>query len=516
MAEPASVVASLSAEAVPSTVTDVTLYEDRASVTRSFEVREGRQRIVLGPLSPLVSERRLSFPSGNLLVEDARVVREQVSRRAADPAAWTALVHAVELAEAAAVVARQATGRARERQHRTHVACEAALQATPRAFVEEAEPGRWVSGVAALASRATAARVATAEAERLEARADEEVARRRDDLDVLRSGRPVSRAWLVLQVVATGVRAEVRYVVPCAVWRPAHAAAVDTATNRISWELRAVCWNSTGEDWSGVTLACSTARPGDLGSPPPLADDVVRSRRRATEIVVEARDEEVFVARAAGARRTAELPGVDDGGEPRSYRADGKVDLPSTGSPVVLPVDRFTADAALSWVACPELGGVAVRRCVARNVSPRPLLAGPVDLTRDGTWVGRGRIDLVGAGEPVVVGLGSLDGLRLTRRVDHKLDTTMLSGRQLRTFSVEIRVAHLGDAPCRLRVDERIPVSELKEVTVSPPKAEPALDGPVDRDGFVRWTLELFPGDVRTVTLEYTVDAASHVTLPFP
>lgn len=510
-----TVVEALAAEAVPGAVAEVTLHEDRATVTRTFEVRAGRQRVVLGPLSPLVSERRLSLPAGAWTVEDARVVREAVPRRLADPEAHRAAAEALDAAEQRATAAGRAADRAREAVSRAEAALEAALEATPRALVEDGDPARWVGAVAALAERRAAAAVRVVEAEAEAAVAREERDRRRGDLEALRSGAPVWRAWLVLQGVApAAARAEVRYTIPCAVWRPSHAAAVDTGASRLSWALRAVCWNATGEDWRGVVLTCSTARPGDRGLPPALTDDVVRARRRSAEIVVEAREEVVQVARAAGARRSAELPGVDDGGEPRVYRAEAPVDLPSTGLPVVVPLDRFGADVALSWVAAPELGGVAVRRCVSRNAGPRPLLAGPVELTRDGAWVGRGRIDLIAPGEPIVVGLGSHDGLRIARRVDQKVETSVLTGRQQRTVTVEIRVSHLGDGACRLRVDERIPVSELREVTVSAPRAEPALDGPVDRDGLVRWTLELFPGDARTLRLEYALDAAAQVQLP--
>lgn len=510
------VVEALAAAAVPGAVREITLFEDRAGVTRAVEVQEGRQRVVLGPLSPLISERRLSFPSGDLLVEDVRVVREEVPRRVADPDAWRAAADAAEDARRRWESARSATGRARERQYRAHAAVEAALTATPRVLGEDPAPEVWVEEVGALAGRVTAARLAAVEAEDVEQRAGEEVARREADLATLRDGRPAWRAWLVLQVVARAAgTAEVRYVLPCAVWRPAHAVRVDTAAGRLSWELRALCWNATGEDWQGAPLLCSTARPGDLGRPPAIEDDVVRATRRPPETVAEGREEEVRVARARDGRSVRELPGVDDGGEPRLFRAAGAVDLPSTGRPVAVRLDGFTAETTTAWVATPELGGEVVRRCMARNLGARPLLAGPVEVFRDGSWVGRTRVDLVPPGEPLTLGLGSHDGLRVTRKVDASSDTTALTGRQLRTFRVEVRVAHLGDAACRLRVDERLPVSELKDTSVSAPKAEPALDGPVDRDGFVRWTLELFPGDQRTLTLEYTVDAASRVILPF-
>jgi geranylgeranyl pyrophosphate synthase len=253
---------ALAAEAVPGAVAEVTLYEDRATVTRTFEVRAGRQRVVLGPLSPLVSERHLSLPAGAWSVEDARVVREEVPRRLADPEAHRAAAEALDAAEQRSPAADRAADRAREAVSRAEAALEAALEATPRALVEEGDPSRWVGAVVALTERRTVAALRVVEAEAVAALAVEERDRRRADLEALRAGAPVWRAWLVLQgVAAAATRAEVRYPIPCAVWRPSHAAAVDTAASRLSWGLRAVCWNATGEDWRGVVLTCSTARP---------------------------------------------------------------------------------------------------------------------------------------------------------------------------------------------------------------------------------------------------------------
>ena len=76
-------------------------------------------------------------------------------------------------------------------------------------------------------------------------------------------------------------------------------------------------------------------------------------------------------------------------------------------------------------------------------------------------------------------------------------------------------MVHLGHAPCRLEVRERVPTSEIKEVGVSTPSAVPELDRAVDADGFCVWTLDLAPGDDRVLKLSYTVDAASNVRLPF-
>jgi uncharacterized protein (TIGR02231 family) len=532
------------ADAVEARVVRVELFEDRAAVTRELTLPSpGRHRLRIGPVSPVVSERGITFPgisSGEeasgvrATLEEVRVERVRTTRVDADPAEIARLQAAWREAQDEATALADAHRRATERVGRAVAAVEAAREATPRALLELEAPVAWVEAVTELAEAVAEARQDELARRSALARHQEEVSRLHSQLEAARRGRPVVRAFVVLSLLAEEAGPlQLRYVVPCAVWRPSHRASLvtDLASPRIAWELTAVCWNATGEDWTGVALECSTARPGDLAEPPELEDDPIDVQRRDREVVVEARDEQIQVARERGARAHpgsshpggphpgvfvgGPHPGVDDGGEPRTFRAEAPVTLPSDGRPVTVRLDRWEAEATARWLALPEQAGAAVMRTVQRNGGTRPILAGPIELVRDGMALGRGRVPLVAPGEPFPLGFGTHDGLRIRRKREQRSDRTAITGRQWRTIEVEVQVSHLGAEPCRLEVRERVPTSELKEVRVSAPTAEPALDAPMDDDGFVRWTLELAPGEQRTLKLSYTVDAAPNVQLPF-
>ncbi|HHO53186.1 MAG TPA: mucoidy inhibitor MuiA family protein [Deltaproteobacteria bacterium] len=496
----------------------VELFEDRAAVTRSLTLpAPGRHRLRIGPLTPLVSEQTVMFPGGTqATLEEARVERIRTTRTEADPASILSLEQAWQTAQERAEASSAGLRRAEEAAARGLAALELALGASARGLAL-GEPEGWIQVVDELTDHLREARIEVAK-QRITARLrGEEADRLSQRLAAARIGRPVCHAILHLSVLAEAAgRLLIRYVVPCAVWRPAHRAVLTSSPEpRVSWELQAVCWNATGEDWEDVELICSTARPGELADPPQLCDDVLSTRRRSSAVVVEARDEIVEVARERQGRRSSGLPGVDDGGEPRTFSASERAVLPSDGRPLTVTLERWQSDASVEWLALPERAGAAILRTVQHNAGPRPLLAGPVQLSRDGTVIGRGRIALVPPGEPFPLGWGSHDGLRISRREEHEIDRRRLSGRQLHTFARTIRVSHLGAEPCTLTIRERVPTGEIKEVRVGSIEADPVLSAGPDPDGFCRWSLELSPGQTRILTLRYTIDAASNVVLPF-
>jgi uncharacterized protein (TIGR02231 family) len=228
--------------------------------------------------------------------------------------------------------------------------------------------------------------------------------------------------------------------------------------------------------------------------------------------VVEAREQTVAVAGLdRGARAVEEMPGVDDGGEALTFEASHPATIPSDGQPVRVEVSRAALDCVVDCVVYPEKGAVPHVRATATLKGRTPLLAGPVSVVRGTELVGRGQTGFVAPGEPFEVGFGVEDGLRVRRQAEDRRETEW--GTQRRTRTVRVYVSNLGGAPKALKVVERVPVSELKDLTVTVLELSGGrLD---DADGTVRWSLELSPGGTQTLTLSYRLEAPTRVQLPW-
>jgi hypothetical protein len=112
----------------------------------------------------------------------------------------------------------------------------------------------------------------------------------------------------------------------------------------------------------------------------------------------------------------------------------------------------------------------------------------------------------------VKLSFGSEDHLRVAREETRRDEESRLTGRKTIQRAVKLFVSNAGGDPVKLALEERIPVSEVKEVEVSL-RAKDTRPAPseVTRDGIVRFVLDLPARDHREVTLAYDVSASAKV-----
>jgi uncharacterized protein (TIGR02231 family) len=534
----------------PSAARSVTLFEDRAEVVRvaRVPVAAGARWVAIGGVSVYVDERTVQ----------ARILGGAAGdppRAAAARVRWRAHAEAALGREEIEALLRE------ERAAADRVA--AAALAADRASRREAQVGqllwRWAASLGGAPRGARGAEVLAAwreglgaldaaGAEALREAADARAARARAEYDQRLAAARLAEGSIVqprfeavieveIQAPEPGeVEIEVTYRVACALWRPEHLARLregDAAVDLVTW---ATAWQATGEAWASVTARFSTARPSRSASPPRIADDVLRLRKKSAEergrVIVEAREQEIAAAGLErGARAVDEMPGVDDGGEPVVFEAPHPVSFPSDGRPLRVEVARRALQADLALVLYPEAHPAAHVRATmtlaAAAAPPRdaaerpagaaprgaPLLAGPVRIARGQSLVGRAKIDFIGIGEPFEIGFGVDDAVRVRRTVEEERDTSAITGSRKIRRKVKVHLSNLSGDPKRLLVTERIPVSEVAEVEVTLGDAPGWTPG--DKDGFVRARVELAPNETRTMSFAYEIRASSSVVLPF-
>jgi uncharacterized protein (TIGR02231 family) len=308
--------------------------------------------------------------------------------------------------------------------------------------------------------------------------------------------------------------AEIRaiYLVPCAVWRPAYRATL--GAEKVSVSAEAFVWQRTGEDWHDVELQFSTARPTLGTSPPKLSEDTIRTRAKVDaekrEVEISWREEAIQSAGENGGQ--PEMPGLDDGGEVCHLMAKGATTIKSNGEPHRVALFDFESAASVERVCRAEVSNLVYALARFRNTSGGLLLAGPVDLVRNAGLVGRAQLSLSAPGEAMHLSFGNEDGVYVVRDIDEKVDESRLSGRKTTTKKVTLHLSNTRSEAMRLILEERLPVSEVKEVEIdvltnacNPSPTE------VTKDGIARIALEVGAHATKTAKFCWELKAKSNV-----
>ncbi|MEW6450451.1 MAG: mucoidy inhibitor MuiA family protein [Pseudomonadota bacterium] len=312
----------------------------------------------------------------------------------------------------------------------------------------------------------------------------------------------------------------VTYTVRGARWTPVYDARLDTGSKdrKPSLELvrRAEIVQTTGEDWADVALAVSTVRTARGGSAPELRPLIVRvpqgnpasysaaqspapAPALADRFGEAARRDEDGRSRKA-AEQQAE---IDAGGFQVVFRVPGRIAVPAGEGGKSIRLASASIAPELMVHAVPALAETAFLRASFIHAEDAPLLPGQVSVYRDGVFVGKSAIPLAPKDEPVRLGFGVDEKVKvartIVRRVDGKTGLISLSKTDEREFKTVIRNGH--DFPIRVAIEDRIPVSETPEVEVEmlPVTTPPTTKDLRDLRGVLEWAFDAKPGESREI-----------------
>lgn len=495
-------------------VVEVTVLEDRAHVIRraAVELGAGISRLKIAGVAPVLADKTLCAaiaPAGQKSgdpsrerVNDVRVRRARVVLEEERPERARELA-----AERERLSRRQAQLRAELDGVRRQIGN---LEGVAGVTLQDigvdvshglSEGAAWAAMLAQIAAQEEAARAQRLEREWELAEVEAELGRLQQRISATSRVSDAVSAEVVVEVWAASAgtyAVQVDYVVPGACWRPYHRAQlVELVKGKdpvLHFASEGCVWQNTGEDWHDVQLTFSTERPSLGTEPPQLTTEVLYTQRKSEVVVVEAREQEVQTTGlgAAPKQRSAELPGIDDGGEVLALRALARASVPSDGRPYRVPLMAFTSPTALEHVLMAELAEAVILKTTHVNRSQQPILAGPVDLVRGGGYVGRTSLLYIAPGENFAIGWGPDGAVRVQRSVaPAKEERGALSAWVSQAMQVEVRLSNLGPQERTIQITERVPVSEIDKVRIEVDAATTSDRARPDANGLVRWRVEL-------------------------
>jgi uncharacterized protein (TIGR02231 family) len=328
---------------------------------------------------------------------------------------------------------------------------------------------------------------------------------------------------------------EVSYVVIRAHWTPLYDLRVNTTNNQINLNYLAEVNQNTGEDWTGVALTLSTAKPG-LGSLPPTLEpwyidtlhppvkfrniDLERARRGSSPYNQDSEESvsggiEDAVATSASEPIQAETATakVSREGGTVSFQVGGNTNIPSDGTPHKVTIFSENYPSKPEYIAIPRLVSFAYLQAVVVNpLTGATLLPGKANIFRDNTFVGTAQLENVSPGAEFKLNLGIDEGLKIDRElVERQVDKKLISQQRRTSYAYRLNVTNLQQVQVHLTLREQLPVSRNEQIKVRSTLTNPKIV--VGEMGLLEWSISLPPQAKQELYYQFVVEHPPELTV---
>ncbi len=318
---------------------------------------------------------------------------------------------------------------------------------------------------------------------------------------------------------ATRVTVSLSYLVRGASWSPHYDLRGD-GSGKVAMSLSALVTQNTGEDWSKVKLAVSSARP-ERGTTVPVLDPFWLQvwRPPPPRPAPSARGESMKAMEMMDAAPAAAAPPpppkpmevakaeVEVGLSATTFQVKRVEDIPNDGSRRKVLLTTEALDAELRHVIVPRVDPKAWLVGEVTNSAPFPLLAGEAGVFLDGAYIGDTWLDTVAPGAKFDVAFGADDRVDVKRRPKAiELGANAGPKRERSRWEWEVVVRNGRKSPIKVELREQVPISNRAEVvvTVTPPKVGA---GPKEEPGgILSWRFDAPAGGEFKHVWSYTVE----------
>ncbi len=349
-----------------------------------------------------------------------------------------------------------------------------------------------------------------------------EIAALQNQLNDLRGtgARSVKNVVVRVQASEAGAfKASLNYTVHGASWSPSYDARVLTGEKAVQLGYFGNVRQSTGEDWNDVALTLSTARPSLGGAAPDLGvwnlniwepQVEYQLRQEALESAKRTREDSYSYKGAMtplSVQSSSAQATVESGTTSATFKIVVPSSVPSDNTAQKVPVTSARLNAITEYATTPKLQTTAFLSARVINTTDYPLLNGAMNVFLDGTFVATSRLDTTMPKEKFELALGADEGIRVEHKRVNKFaeETGMFSKDNRITYEYLITIENNKQTAERIIVSDQVPVSRNEKIVVKV-QTPPLKELKPDDEGKLKWTLNLQPGEKRELTIKFTVE----------
>lgn len=314
---------------------------------------------------------------------------------------------------------------------------------------------------------------------------------------------------------------DLSYLVAQASWVPAYDVRLSADGKDAELVYRARVWQRSGEDWKGVKLALSTASPETGGGAPELTPwhvylyepprPLPYASRAMKEMLAPAPEPMLGIARGSITGTDQMVPAeplpaeVAQGQTSVLFQVAQPVDVPADGTRSSSVVASERVPVTAEYVTVPKLSQRVYLKSAVLNKTPYPLLAGEASIFNDAVFVGKSHLKTVSSGEEFDLYFGSDDQVKVKREVAKVRKKAGIISSNSVTYHVSMDLDNFKKRAVSVSLLDQLPLPGNAEIKVSLEEASPK-PGETKDDGTLVWKVDLAPGEKKRVSYDIVIE----------
>lgn len=369
--------------------------------------------------------------------------------------------------------------------------------------------------------------------EELTREADVEKKGIKDKIDALRYQRDESTGSLrkeaksvevLLDITREGsLTLDLATVIRQASWQPSYDVRLSQDAKTAELTFRAMVRQQTGEDWKNIDLTLSTARPSSGGAPPEIypwrisffrpqparealmmmaAPAPARAKKSARMQTENFKSDDSLAEEAPATFNTAQ---INDEKSSVAFHIPRPLDIPSDGTQhsTVVAIEKLPV--SIEYTAIPKLAPYVFLKSEIVNRAAYPLLPGKVNTFMGNTYTGSSQLKKVAAGEKFELFFGTDDQVTVKREEMKQHKEAGVFSKNLVRYRYRIELVNFRKEPLTVTLRDQLPVASDEEIKVS--LDEPSIKpDEVKNDGTVTWKTPLQAGEKKELTFGILVE----------
>jgi uncharacterized protein (TIGR02231 family) len=293
----------------------------------------------------------------------------------------------------------------------------------------------------------------------------------------------------------------VRHLVENAFWEASYDIIAAEINKPVTLKYKGTVYNNTGIDWRDVKLSLSTGDISLSATRPYLTAWILNYTSGANEGILNTVSQNMLVSDSTAMNimeeiTVSELNTSFDIEQRHSIRADDR--------PYRINIRSETLQASFEYLTVPKMELSAFLIAKLTGWEKLNLIDGTATVYYGNTFVGESDISTRLIGDTLELSLGRDNQIVVSRaKIEDKGSNSSLSGKRSESFVYEINVRNNRRLPVSIKIQDQIPVSQEKEISVEVANLSGAvLDAP---SGRLQWIKSLAPGEASRDKIEFTV-----------